>query len=138
MNIRTRIKLLMMRFTFTGQEVDWLIQAIEEPTSKRFHFPHFEFITASRKDITYPIRAVVKEYDEGGRGIACTIDGARMVKTQKAKEVVNFIVAFNKTQKEKHASRYAEARRNGDNRPRRGTNQSDGSANQGKPNTPRD
>lgn len=138
MNIRTRIKLLMLRFTFSSQEVDFLIQAIEEPAAATFNFPHFALLTARRKDHTYPLRAIVKEYDEPGRGIACTIDGAKMVKTQKAKDVINFIVAFNKTQRETHASRYAQTRRNGDPRPRGRSDQSNSSADQGKSDTHRD
>lgn len=112
MNLRTRIKLLLLKFKLDAEVADALYTAIENCTAERFKIENFEFITASRKDFSYPIRAVIKE-DGAGRGIACTIDGYKMVNNPTAKEIIKFINEFNKTQREKHASRYAEGRRNG-------------------------
>lgn len=128
MNLRTRLKLLMLKFKLEAEVTDALYTAIENCTAERFKIDNFEFITASRKDVSYEIRAVIKE-EGAGRGIACTVDGYKMVNSPVAKEIIKFIVEFNKTQREQNASRYEKARRNGGPRLGGRSDKSDDSSN---------
>lgn len=129
MNLRTRIKLLMLKFKLDQEVTDSIYTAIENCTAERFKIENFEFITAARKDPNYPIRAIIKE-DGAGRGIACTIDGHNMVQNKTAKEIIKFIVEFNKAQREKlYAGGDKEVRRNSHLRGRNDKNPGDDSTN---------
>lgn len=117
MNLRTRVKLFISKFTkgLKAQDADTLITIIEGTESQKLKlWCGADIVCNKRKTNEDPIRAVIK-CDQCNtrlncRGIAASVDGYRMMDCHETKAVITVINEWNKQQRKDNASRYKEVR----------------------------